>query len=108
MPEEFQTKLENTDVIVDNYPTQNQPAEAGLKRGQTLLGIYKSVPLTKRDKHYGLVPPEKITIFQKPIKAKYRGDDKIADEVRRMVRHEITHHFGIGDARLEQIEGDED
>jgi predicted Zn-dependent protease with MMP-like domain len=61
-----------------------------------------------RDKRYGLVPPDKITIFQKPIEARCRYDAEITEEVKRVVLHEIAHHFGIGDTRLRQIERGEE
>ena len=108
LPDEFSTKLENIDVVVEEQPTPSQLAEVGLKRGETLLGLYQGVPLTKRGRHYGLVVPDKITIFQKPIEAKCRYDAEIMTEIRRVVQHEIAHHFGIGDARLRQLERDED
>ncbi len=108
LPEEFITRLENIDVVVEDYPTQRQLASVGLRRGQTLLGLYEGVPLTKRGAHYGLVPPDKITIFQKPIAARCKYDAKITAEIQRVLQHEIAHHFGIGDARLEQIERDKD
>ena len=108
LPEEFRVKLENIYVVVDDRPTQNQLAKFGLKRGETLLGLYEGVPLTNRNSHYGLVTPDKITIFQKPIEAKCRYDADIKAEIQRVVRHEIAHHFGIDDARLSQIERSED
>ncbi len=108
LPNEFLTKLENIDVVMEDWPTQEQLARAGVRRGETLLGLYEGVPLTKRGGHYGLVPPDKITIFQKPIEAKCRYDAEITAEIQRVVRHEIAHHFGIGDAKLEQIERGED
>jgi len=104
LPDEFISRLENIDVVVEDYPTQGQLDSVGLRRGQTLLGLYEGVPLTKRGAHYGLVPPDKITIFQKPIEAKRKHNAEIIAEIQRVVRHEIAHHFGIGDARLEQIE----
>ena len=103
LPEEFITRLENIDVVVEDYPTQSQLASAELRRGQTLLGLYEGVPLTRRSSHYGLVVPDKITIFQKPIEAKCRYDTEITAEIQQVVQHEIAHHFGIGDARLKQI-----
>jgi predicted Zn-dependent protease with MMP-like domain len=106
LPEEFRTRLENIDVIVEDRPTQGQITKAGLRRGQTLLGLYEGVPLTKRGSHYGLVPPDKITIFQKPIETNCINDTEIIAEMQKVVRHEIAHHFGIGDARLEQLEKD--
>ena len=108
LPDEFLSRLENIDVVVEDYPSQSQLASVGLRRRQTLLGLYEGVPLTKRSSHYGLVPPDKITIFQKPIKAKCRYNAEITDEIQRVVKHEIAHHFGIGDARLEQIERGKD
>ena len=104
LPEEFRTKLENIDVVVDDWPTQAQLGSVGLKRGETLLGLYEGVPLTKRSRHYGLVPPDKITIFQKVIETKCRHEVEITAEIQRVVRHEIAHHFGISDTRLRQLE----
>ena len=107
LPDEFISRLENIDVVVEDYPTQGQLARTGLKRGQTLLGLYEGVPLTKRSSHYGLVPPDKITIFQRSIEAKCRYGGSISAEVQRVVKHEIAHHFGISDARLHQLEKEE-
>ena len=108
LPDEFSTKLENIDVVVENWPTQGQLAEAGLGRGQTLLGLYEGVPLTKRSSHYGLVPPDKITIFQKPVEAECSHDVEITTEIQMVIRHEIAHHFGLDDTRLEQLQRNED
>jgi len=108
LPEEFKAKLENIDVVVEDWPTSGQLAKVGLGRGQTLPGLYQGVPLTRRGRHYGLVPPDKITIFQKPIEAKCRYDTDIVREIQKVVRHEIAHHFGIGDARLKQLERSKD
>ena len=107
LPEEFRTKLGNIDVVVENWPTSGQLHKVGLRRSETLLGLYEGVPLIKRGSHYGMVPPDKITIFQKPIEAKCTHDVEITAEIERVVQHEIAHHFGIGDARLRQIEYNE-
>jgi predicted Zn-dependent protease with MMP-like domain len=106
LPEEFRDMMENVDVVVEDQPTQEQLAKLRLKRGEgrLLLGLYQGVPLTQRGRNYGLVAPDKITIFQKPIEARCRSDDEVISEVQRVVRHEIAHHFGISDARLKQIE----
>ena len=104
LPEEFRTRLENIDVVVEDWPTQGQLAKVGLRRAETLLGLYEGVPLTRRSSHYGLVPPDKVTIFQKPIEAKSRYNAEIIAEIERVVRHELAHHFGIGDARLKQLD----
>jgi len=108
LPDELHARLENIDVVVADRPTARQLAEVALGRDETLLGLYEGVPLTRRSPHYGLVVPDKITIFQKTIEAICKNDSETRDEIRRVVRHEIAHHFGIGDTRLRQLEEDED
>jgi len=104
LPDEFRERMDNIDIVVQDEPTSRQLAEAGLRRSETLLGLYEGVPLTWRSRSYSMVPPDKITIFQKPIEARCRGDTEIQREIQRVVKHEIAHHFGIGDARLNQLE----
>ena len=108
LPEEFRARLENVDVVAQDWPTREQLTRVGLRRSLTLLGLYQGVPLTRRGRHYGMVTPDKITIFQKPIEAKCRYEAEIIAEIQKVVRHEIAHHFGIGEARLRQIERGED
>jgi len=104
LPKEFIDRLENIIVVVEDYPTRNQLAKTGVRRNYTLLGLYEGVPLTKRGIHYNLVPPDKITIFQKPIESECRDDAEITAEIQRVVQHEIAHYFGIGESKLRQIE----
>ena len=104
LPDEFRERMDNIDIVVQDEPTSSQLAETGLKRSETLLGLYEGVPLTWRSRSYSMVPPDKITIFQKPIETRCRGETEIQREIQRVVKHEIAHHFGIGDARLNQLE----
>ena len=107
LPDEFRNELDNLDVVVQDRPTRDQLADTRLGHGEMLLGLYEGVPQTRRSRHYGLVPPDKITIFQKSIENKCRYEDTdIADEVRKVILHEIAHHFGIGETRLREIEGE--
>lgn len=103
LPDEFRARLENIDVVVADEPTHAQLRVLEGKRGETLLGLYEGVPLTRRSHGYGFVTPDKVTIFQKPIEAICKNDDQIIAEVQRVVRHEIAHHFGISDDRLRQL-----
>lgn len=104
LPEQFLDRLENLAVVVTDYPSGTQLAKTGLRSSQALLGLYEGVPQTKRSRYYSMVTPDKITIFQKPIESRCRDDAEVAAEIQRVVRHEIAHHFGIGEARLKQIE----
>ena len=106
LPEEFLSKLENVDVVVEDFPSREQRGHHHPGRDMTLLGLYEGVPLTERLSSYGMVAPDKITIFQKPIEEMCgpRNESDIKTEIGRVVIHEIGHHFGMGDERLEEIE----
>ena len=104
LPEEFADLLDSIAVVVEDWPTPAQLSSVGVRRRQDLLGLYEGVPLTRRGRNYGMVVPDKITIFQKPIEAKCKYEAEIVHEIQSVVRHEIAHHFGISDARLRQLE----
>ncbi len=103
LPEEFRERLENIDIVVADEPSRAQRHAERLGPRDTLLGLYEGVPLTERTQGYDLVMPDKITIFQRPIEESCRTDSQIVALVKRVVRHEIAHHFGISDDRLRDI-----
>jgi len=106
LPPEFQSKLENVDIVVENWPTSGQLRQARHSHPTQLLGLYQGVPQTRRGRGYGLVLPDKISIFQKPIEAQCRFGDEIEAKVEEVVRHEIAHHFGLDEKTLRKIEGE--
>ncbi len=103
LPPEFLDRLENIDILVEDQPTLNQLRKSRLQPDQTLLGLYEGVPQTRRNSNYGMVLPDKITIFQKTIEARCRDDAEIIAEIEKVVKHEIAHYFGISDGRLREI-----
>ena len=104
LPAEFKNKLENVDVLVEDWPSPQQMSRLRLRSKAQLLGLYEGVPQTKRDSGYNLVLPDKITIFQKSVELQCHSDKEIEAEICSVVQHEIAHHFGIGDATLYRIE----
>jgi len=106
LPPAFQERLENVDVVVADWPTPSQLGKVGTRGRYGLLGLYEGVPQTKRSRAYGMVLPDKITIFRKPIEARCRSWEEIEEEVESVVLHEIAHHFGIDDDALRSIEAE--
>lgn len=104
LPEEIAQRMSNVDVEVQDWPTASQLGSAGVPSGQTLLGLYQGIPLTRRTSGYHLVTPDRIIIFQRPLESISRGDDDLVERVRSTVIHEVAHHFGISDQRLREIE----
>jgi len=103
LPPEFRERLENIDVVAEDWPTHDQLASVGFRHRSDLLGLYEGIPLTKRGRGVSMVLPDKITIFRKPIEMAYRSDREIVRGIGDTVRHEIAHHFGISDRRLSEI-----
>jgi predicted Zn-dependent protease with MMP-like domain len=100
LPDDFRDRMDNVAVVVEDYPSPREERRFG--RGR-LLGLYQGQPLTRRDSRYGMVVPDKITIYQGNIEAICRTDAEVRDQVRRTVLHEIAHHFGIDDHRLRDL-----
>ncbi len=103
LPPEIAEQMENVEVVVELSPTRRQLAAGHAPPGHSLFGLYEGVPRTARTSHYGLVLPDKITIFQGPIEARCHGEEEIREQVRRTVIHEIAHHFGMGDEALRRM-----
>jgi predicted Zn-dependent protease with MMP-like domain len=94
LPAELQAAMSNVAIVVDDEPPPGMP----------LLGLYQGQPLTRRTSAYAGIPPDKITIFRGPLERRAGGDpERLRDEVRRVVLHEIAHHFGISDERLVEL-----
>jgi predicted Zn-dependent protease with MMP-like domain len=108
IPETLWNKIDNVAVVIEDWPSSQQLASVGMRgdgsKHGLLLGLYEGVPLTARTHHYGLVPPDKITIFRGPIlRVCPPSEEAIRTQVRRTVLHEIAHHFGISDERLHEL-----
>lgn len=103
LPEFFRDKLENVEIVVDDWPDDETLRLAEVRRPTELLGFYHGVPQTRRGRHYGLVLPDKISIYRRPIIMLCRTPEEVQAMVARVVRHEIAHHFGISDERLHEL-----
>ena len=104
LPVEFRNKLENVDVVVEDWPTSGQLKKVKLSHRGQLLGLYEGVPQINRGRGYGLVPPDKISIFRKPIEGQCHSNEEISVKITEVVCHEIAHHFGTDEKTLRSIE----
>lgn len=103
LPAWVHAMMDNVEVTVAGTPSAAQRRRLGLGPGHTLLGLYEGVPQTQRTSGYGLVLPDKITLFRRPILAACRTPREVEARVRSVVIHELAHHFGIDDDRLREL-----
>ena len=106
LPDEIAQRMSNVDVEVQEWPTSGQLRSTGVPAGRTLLGLYQGIPLTRRTSGYQMVPPDRIIIFQRPLEMVARSDENLVRRVQSTVIHEVAHHFGISDKRLQEIEAE--
>jgi predicted Zn-dependent protease with MMP-like domain len=94
LPADLREAMSNVEIVVEDEPPAGAP----------LLGLYQGLPLTHRSSAYAGVLPDKITIYRGPLERLYGADAaRLEREVRRVVLHEIAHHFGISDDRLREL-----
>ncbi len=103
IPKKFRKKLDNVAIVIEDKPTYEQLRKSRVSPGLTLFGLYEGVPQTRRG-NYGMVLPDKITIFQKPIEEYALSDSAICEIVKNTVWHEIAHHFGFGERKIRELE----
>ena len=93
LPASLSSQMDNVAVIVEE--------EA---QGRNLFGLYEGVPLTRRGiQSYSGVMPDRITLYQKTICSQCHSEDEVRTQIRKTVIHEVAHHFGISDPRLEEL-----
>jgi len=105
---EFKKYLKNITIIVEDNPPLDVFDRLGVNRRGLILGLYHGVPLKHRGPYYGNIPPDVISIYQKPIEKICSTEEEIKHKVREVVRHEIGHYFGKSDKELKEIENEVD
>jgi predicted Zn-dependent protease with MMP-like domain len=95
LPDELRRAMSNVAIVVEDENAEEPD----------LFGLYTGVPLTDRGaESYAGALPDKIEIYRLPLEAEFGDDpDLLEEEIRVTVLHEIAHHFGIGEERLDEL-----
>jgi predicted Zn-dependent protease with MMP-like domain len=95
LPGDLREAMSNVAIVVEDEPPEGEP----------LLGLYEGIPLTARTSWYAGAAPDKISIYRGPLERLYGHDPELLQRmIRRVVLHEIAHHFGISDERLVELD----
>jgi predicted Zn-dependent protease with MMP-like domain len=98
LPESIQRLLNNVAIVVEDVPPSDQQGE-----GNTLFGLYEGQPLTERDSGYSMTVPDKITLYRRPLEEAFPDPAELEIQIRITLIHELAHHFGIDEDRLEEL-----
>lgn len=103
LPEAIRGRIHNLEIKVRDAPTQEEIEFGEVEHADELFGLYEGTPLTERASDYAMVTPDLITIFKLAHEVECDTMEQMRVEVRSTVRHELAHHFGIDDDRLEAL-----
>ena len=101
LPPELAELLDNVAIVVEDWPDYSTPLVSE-EEEDVLYGLYEGVPLTQRAAGYYGFLPDKITIFRGPLERDF-APEKLEEQVRITVVHEIAHHFGFEEQRIEEL-----
>ena len=103
IPRSIRSQFSNLVVAVEQEPTEEQLAAAGVPPEDTLLGLYEGVPLDMRGWHYHMAMPDRITLFQGPLQ-RHAVNIDIRQLIYETLWHELAHHIGMNEAEVQAAE----
>lgn len=102
LPSRFRDVLENVAILVEDWPSREDLAEAEMGDRHQLFGLYTGVPLPDREGGMPLLP-DTITLFQRPIESSFTSRKRVVREIRLTLLHEVGHYLGMSEEDLEKI-----
>ena len=93
IPPELARAIDNVVILVEDR-NSDEP---------DLLGLYEGIALTERDTTYAGALPDTITIYRESLLEICDTEADVIEEVAITVIHELAHHFGIDDDRLDEL-----
>ncbi len=93
LPPELARLMDNVVIVVEDRNLEEPD----------LLGLYEGLPLTERSGYGLLEMPDTVSIYREALCEHCESLDQLIDEIRITVIHEVAHHFGIDDDRLEEL-----
>ena len=107
LPQWVREKIKNVALLVEDEPSKEDREAEGLDDDETLLGLYKGIPLSARGGEYGvgMTMPDTITLYQIPIEDAAEEDGlPVAQVIAETIWHEFAHHFGMDEHEVRERE----
>ncbi|MCZ2400816.1 MAG: metallopeptidase family protein [Phycisphaerae bacterium] len=101
IPAEFRAYLDNVVIEVRDRPDRRLMREHDVP--DDILGLYIGVPLEDKALEGGLPMPDRVLIFRETLLDMCASREELIEEIRITVLHEIGHHFGLDEERLEEL-----
>ena len=103
VPEELRARVVNLHIVIEDEPSEEDYSLNEVPDDEDLFGLFEGSALTDSMLDVSNVLPNTIRIFQLTHEEACDTLEELQDEVTRTMHHEVAHHFGIDDDRLEEI-----
>ena len=109
LPEAFRAHLESLVLLVEDFADEETLAGLGIDDPFELTGLYEGVPVGEKSMGDSGALPDRIRLFRGAILDEWiaRGDETLEHLVAHVLVHEVGHHFGLTDADIEALEGED-
>lgn len=105
LPQTFQALCAEVPFVVQDFPDDDVIADMDLESPFDILGLFQGPDLADRGSLAAPLPTL-IFLYRRPILDYWAENEETLEAViRHVLVHEIGHHFGLSDADMEQIEG---
>lgn len=104
IPKLFRDRMENIDLVIERFPSNQLLSQMGLQSPYDLLGLYQGVPFNQRGFYYGNVLPDKITLFKIPIESGCKNKKEIKEKIKEVIIHELGHYLGLDEDDLKNLD----
>ena len=105
IPSPYRDALAEVAIVIEDDPTPEQLRDNGLEPWDSMYGLYEGVPRTDYGADWVSVP-NRISLYRRPLEEDFPDPVELEAEVRMTVLHELAHHLGIDDDRLEELGAD--
>jgi predicted Zn-dependent protease with MMP-like domain len=102
IPDPYRDALREVAIVIEDEPSAEQLRENELEPWDTMYGLYEGVPRTDYAADWA-TSPNRITLFRLPLEEDFDDPLELEEEVRMTVLHELAHHLGIDDDRLDEL-----
>jgi len=102
IPDPYRVALREVAIVIEDEPSPEQLRENGIEHGDSMYGLYEGVSRAAYAADWA-AEPNRITLFRLPLEEDFPDPAELEDEVRLTVLHELAHHLGIDDDRLDEL-----
>jgi len=106
LPDPFRSLAGDVVIRVDDFADDETLTLMEIEDPFELTGLYHGVDIGLRDQMGPAAEPSRIFLYRRPILDEWceRGDVGLSEIIAHVLIHEIGHHFGIDDDRIDEIE----